>query len=289
MPEQAGGEPADAEPGDQQPVGPSKKRPWRVRFAVWVGGAALANQPTGAPSARDESSADEQYRDLLGAIPGRIRRFVDAESALERYRQLEELSWRSGTRELQNLAWLLRAKHEESVRRAHRNSFTGGWLNFLGATLSLAGAIGIVCGWVHIVSFVTVEPKTGAYRVPDRLWMIVLATTAATLLVGAAAGLLFDNARRFHERSAAHEREADSTRRVEAAVRIALLGLGTDATQEDVHDAVQDVVARLLEHQQAPLVHSVGGLPSSLPTEAVKQLSEFVEALGKLVGRIKGG
>lgn len=126
----------------------SRKRSWSVRLRARVLKWFLsAVDPPVETTSLNASSEDQQYEDLLArGLPGWLRRLLQPRAALDRYRRLEEWSWKSGSEEIQNLAWLLRAKHEESVARGRSMGFIGFLGVLVGAVLGLFIFIWIYAG-----------------------------------------------------------------------------------------------------------------------------------------------
>jgi hypothetical protein len=190
--------------------------------------------------------SDANYRDLRAeGPPGRWRRFFIAESALERYRVLEEWSWKTESSELQNLAWLLHAKHEDSVLRARQSNRMGSALIVLASLVALADAAGAACGWMRIMGLVKEQHSNEGVTsvvIPERLWTLVVATTGLVLLIGAAATILFNAASRFYDRAASYAHDADHTRQLEGAIRIVLAAPQESRLREAFIDLATELV-----------------------------------------------
>ena len=207
---------------------------WLERIGLRLAKRVLEAQGANVPALL-QGDTDVNYRGLRAAgPPGRWRRFFSAESALERYRLLEEWSWKTESSELQNLAWLLHAKHEDSVLRARQSNRMGNALVALASSLALADAAGAACGWLKIMGLVK-ENHTGEVTsvvIPEHLWTVVVATTGLVLLIGGAATILFNAASRFYERATSYAQDADHTRQLEGAVRIVLAAPGDPRLRE---------------------------------------------------------
>ena len=170
-----------------------------------------------------ESDDDPEYLKLLGQLP----KMRATPSDLARYKRLEELSWRAESRELRNLGWLLRAKHAESSARfrAQRNE---------AVAMTIAALICVVfagyLAWREIDKVIGLDFPS----LPDLFWIPFAASTAAILLTVGVATLLFRVAGQVNQRALQHSREADFTRRLEAAVRLAQ---ASDGKLEKLTDA----------------------------------------------------
>jgi hypothetical protein len=266
------------------PRAPDRSR-WRtvLQRLGWIFGAPLpaGDQAPEAALSDDGSNSDADYNVLSRrGPPGAFRRLLRPGWPLERYRRLEEWSWRASDRRFQNLAWLLHAKHEEAVLRARGVGFIGFCLNVVGAFLAVASGAGAVAGWCTIVSFVSFDARTGERHVPDRLWIVVVATTGAVLLIGGAATLLFNVAKHFYDRSARYDAEADFTRNVEAAIRITIAA--RDARPGAIRDtALDQLAAGLMQRPESEKADADADLGSTLST-AVSELREVVDLLNKV-------
>lgn len=254
---------------------------WLERVGLRLAKRVLEAQGANVPALL-QGDTDANYRGLRAAgPPGRWRRFFSADSDLERYRLLEEWSWKTESSELQNLAWLLHAKHEDSVLRARQSNGMGSALVVLASVLALADAAGAACGWLKIMAFVK-ERRTGdevTVVIPEHFWTLVVATTGLVLLIGAAATILFNAASRFYVRAAAYAQDADHTRQLESAVRIVLAAPGDSRLREAFIDLAIELVK---PHQRAAHAH-VADIRS--PIEPVANVATAVveKVGGKLV------
>jgi hypothetical protein len=239
---------------------------------------------------RQTSDTDETYKLLSeDGPPGWLARFVNREVGLARYRRLEEWSWRSRTTDVLNLAWLLRARQEEATIRSERAWAVGAALTLLGGVVALVGVVGTIAAWFRITGFVGTDEK-GLYRIPDHLWIVVIATSGAVVLVGAAAGMLFSVAAQFHERSGAYASAADRARQHEAALRVALIKPGPDGPDGADGQKLEKLMTEILSPAAAAPSQgqkSPDASPLSVPAEvlntivaAVKPLTEVLKAKG---------
>jgi hypothetical protein len=108
---------------------------------------------------------------------------LSASYRLVDYKQKERLSWNTEVLELQNLAWVLRAKHEEAALRAQGAARLGLSITVVALFVAIAGVAGIVFGWHTLNTYVTQPAPVGAmgatYMIPENLWGTIKA--AATL------------------------------------------------------------------------------------------------------------
>ena len=207
-------------------------------------------------------------------LPGWLRSYIFPHAALSRYRRLEEWSWRIESTRLQNLAWLLRTKCEESTVAARLSARMGFGITCLAGTATLGGLGAAYRGWTKVVGLVGHEPKTGLSVVPDHLWVIVVATTGVLLLIAGASALLFRVAAQFYDRSLGHTRDAGFTRQIETAIRV-ILSLEPNA-HDGINDGLSVLAVRLLQRGEEP--SSGRQVPDDLSTipETVKELLDLL-------------
>jgi hypothetical protein len=246
------------------------------RFGRWLMRRVPNDSPLRkAPSQSDADDAGEGLR--LKGPPGWWLRFFSPGAALNRYRHLEEWSWQTDSKKLQNLAWLLRTKCEESNVSARAANRMGLLMTVGGTLVSGAGVVATYFAWKTIVGLVQATTHVlpdkvieKVYAIPDHLWIIVVATSGALLLVGGASTLLFRVARQFYERSLQHAKEANYTRQIETAVRVVLSVEGYDSTK-DVNDALRDLALRLLHREPDGKASAVAEELSAVP-DGVREL-----------------
>jgi len=199
------------------------------------------------------------------------------QSDLDRYKAREELTWEAESKELQSLTWLLRMHHAEARGRARRTGLIVALITFLATAVSSLGVYVTWRGWVRLFEFVnkSENPRIG-YVIPERLWELGLATTGAVLLIAGGATLLFNVARNQQQVYLVHTREMDVTRRIEAAVRLALSS--RVAKDKEVRSAFEKLAEQLLRPQN---VEAEYGAELSAMPEIVKALRELVETVLK--------
>lgn len=140
--------------------------------------------------------------------------------------QLETLTWAAESdRNVLNLQILLRRKYEGAMNAGDVATGAATTVSTQGtSTLRTAVCIAIA-GWLASVVCVLVlvfRPTTGG--VIAQVWPALVATSGAVLLLVGIATLVLRFAQRTHERARSHYDEAAQTRRLEAAVRLILIG-----------------------------------------------------------------
>ena len=162
--------------------------------------------------------------------------FFAASSDLDRYRRLEEMSWRAEASELQNLAWLLHAKHEETVLLAQQSP-----VDRCVDHVTRRSDFGRRCSSdrsrVGFDSLILLRQAAGAVNVPPNFWIVLVSTTGAFLLAGGVATLLVKVAGQFYRRAVEYSHESDFTRQLEVPVRLVLSTKSGAASHSEVAPA----------------------------------------------------
>lgn len=245
--------------GPSRPRGPRPQAFGRLPMRALTG--PMPNGGSDADSVRsgdDAGAVDEEYRDLRKKEPRRLavklgwmgpEEVLSPEEAdkssdltpLERLRRLEELSWETGSKELRNLAWLLRLKQAEAAQRAERSEGRG---DYYSRTAKLLLVAAVVFGAVEVGRLVLED----FHNVSTKFWFLLVAMGAAIVFLLAAATLLFRVAAQHQSRAREYAADADETRKIEGAVRLAQASGESPAAEQRAATAL--VAAELIRSRR---------------------------------------
>ena len=193
----------------------------------------------------------------------------------EYYQNKEDLTWEADTKQLQNLAWLLRMKAHEANERSDFAKISARRVTVFASIVASVAAIVVLCGWS--VTFINIAIRKD-FEIPENMWQFGVVTTAAAIMLAGLSTLLFSVAKHHYWRVDQFSDEHDSTRRIEAAVRLALSSGITD--NENIKNTFMKFGEKLLERStKSPETDASPDL--SIVPEIVKKIQDLIEAISK--------
>lgn len=237
-----------------------------------VAEATLTPAAQGKPAQRKQQ--DEQNRQ-------------DQVAKIERtLAQLETQTWTAESdRNVLNLQILLRRKYEGAMSAGEVATKTAATISDQGTSTLRTAVIIALLGWFATVVSVVVHvflPDTGG-SIKD-IWPALVATSGAVLLLVGIATLVLRFGQRTHGRARSHYDEAARTRRLEAAIRLLLIG-NTKDTTKDLHvfatNLIVDPATPSTPHDDlSPLPEGVVGVLKTA-VEKIGEIAKSVLAVAK--------
>jgi hypothetical protein len=188
-----------------------------------------------------------------------------------KYSDREELSWDGEEPQVANLFVTLRVRYEGSLAAAIREA----WFGWLFSAVGIAGAVGsgliAFCGWETILTLDIIPNNSST------LWPKMLSTSGAVLLAMTAAGIVLKVGDRFSQRSASYLKDANETRCIEAAVRLAFMVPKADQAKT-VQQLMDKMLPQLESKEDSDLdIPSIQGVIEAVKNIAVEAIHSIVE------------
>lgn len=188
-----------------------------------------------------------------------------------------ELGWQTNQPAVRDLLISLQAKWQASRDEARHASFTSGIAFFFGL-VSLGGSMYVLWnGREH--SYETINGSTDHVLA----WQTLLVTSGSVLLLIAVATLLIRVADRYAQLARQHSMDADATRRMEAAVRIAM-AFGSVTIPDGTQELAAKAIIQTADNYNRFALKMLDGTPSKESSQL--DVSSIPDGINEVVGMV---